>query len=646
LVSRVQTQRLSAIGVRPVAGSRAPGELYVNWPDMQLGVIDESKTPNDLLAVRFFSVNTNYASGDVVWQGGHLWHANQAIPAGPFNPAQWDQNTTAGSGNYLPLTGGTMTGALVLAGDPTGPLGAATKQYIDNNKLALSGGTLTGGLTLSAGNLAVSAGNISASGSGTFGSVQTATITTTGVATVNSLISNSVVSTKGSTNGFDAYDRGNSGGNTADFVGLYRDANIGRLSMTEFGDVLQMTSAGAATFLGTLHANAAVSFGATLAVSTSASVGTALTVGTTISAGSNITAAGSITATNGSVASEGPSAFLQAYDRGNAGGNTAQSVALYRDGNTGYLWGSEPGGVMSWTTAGNATFYHSVIVNGSTTCAGVLSASPASTHYPIQVTTTNGFNAAIYFNPTGQDSWLVGPMATIAPNTFIIYDNTSGGQKITCTASQVSIYGFTSLAGGGACQAFAGANGAWEVGEAMLLSPQSSSFGAGGALGTYCGTASGVAIKSRVDVTSAYLAYFAYSSTNVGYISTNGSTTFYATSCDAELKENVRSLSSELDIGSIIDAIEPVAFEWKATRGSKSLAGEDRDLPARTGYGFVAQDLHKVVPDVVVPGQKAVDEYHSSSVWAADYSKLVPYLVAEIQSLRARLAKVEGKFPG
>lgn len=33
---------------------------------------------------------------------------------------------------YLPVTGGTLTGALILAADPTTPLGAATKQYVDS----------------------------------------------------------------------------------------------------------------------------------------------------------------------------------------------------------------------------------------------------------------------------------------------------------------------------------------------------------------------------------------------------------------------------------------------------------------------------------------------------------------------------------
>jgi len=53
---------------------------------------------------------------------------------------------------YLPLSGGTLTGPLVLAADPTTNLQASTKQYVDNKAfLPLSGGTLTGPLTLASG---------------------------------------------------------------------------------------------------------------------------------------------------------------------------------------------------------------------------------------------------------------------------------------------------------------------------------------------------------------------------------------------------------------------------------------------------------------------------------------------------------------
>lgn len=46
--------------------------------------------------------------------------------------------------NFLPKTGGTMTGALLLNADPTEELGAATKQYVDNKTANIA--TLTNGL--------------------------------------------------------------------------------------------------------------------------------------------------------------------------------------------------------------------------------------------------------------------------------------------------------------------------------------------------------------------------------------------------------------------------------------------------------------------------------------------------------------------
>ena len=52
--------------------------------------------------------------------------------------------------NTLPLTGGTLTGALTLAADPAMSLQSATKRYVDAQvatALPKTGGTLSGALT-------------------------------------------------------------------------------------------------------------------------------------------------------------------------------------------------------------------------------------------------------------------------------------------------------------------------------------------------------------------------------------------------------------------------------------------------------------------------------------------------------------------
>jgi hypothetical protein len=62
-----------------------------------------------------------------------------------------DLNATSGdASSKVSKSGDTMTGPLILAADPTQPLEATTKEYVDNNFLDLSGGTLTGPLTLNA----------------------------------------------------------------------------------------------------------------------------------------------------------------------------------------------------------------------------------------------------------------------------------------------------------------------------------------------------------------------------------------------------------------------------------------------------------------------------------------------------------------
>jgi hypothetical protein len=66
--------------------------------------------------------------------------------AGTINaPAIYANGTQVIPANYLPYTGGIMTGLLTLSGDPINPLGATTKQYSDT-KVPLSGGTMTGPL--------------------------------------------------------------------------------------------------------------------------------------------------------------------------------------------------------------------------------------------------------------------------------------------------------------------------------------------------------------------------------------------------------------------------------------------------------------------------------------------------------------------
>ena len=114
--------------------------------------------------------------------------------------------------------------------------------------------------------------------------------------------------------------------------------------------------------------------------------------------------------------------------------------------------------------------------------------------------------------------------------------------------------------------------------------------------------------------------FYTPSSTTAGYIQVSGSATTYNTSSDQRLKDNIVDAPSASDD---IDAIQVRSFDWKADGSHQK-------------YGMVAQELQSVAPEAVS------GDADSDKMMGVDYSKLVPMLVKEIQSLRARVAQLEG----
>lgn len=155
-----------------------PGEIAVNTANRQIAAGDVADgSPHDLIAVRFFDTHAIYKINDIVDYNGNLYRAAVANGPGAFNGANWTANGTqvffgdtapspaialdgsffweTDSGTLFVLyndgnsrqwviaspqpdpstfvlrAGDTMGGSLTLAGDPTTPMMAATKQYAD-----------------------------------------------------------------------------------------------------------------------------------------------------------------------------------------------------------------------------------------------------------------------------------------------------------------------------------------------------------------------------------------------------------------------------------------------------------------------------------------------------------------------------------
>jgi hypothetical protein len=127
---------------------------------------------------------------------------------------------------------------------------------------------------------------------------------------------------------------------------------------------------------------------------------------------------------------------------------------------------------------------------------------------------------------------------------------------------------------------------------------------------------SGTALNLSTSGTSATaVRFFTSTYTLAGYISTSGTTTLYLSASDSRLKENIADAESS---SNLIDEIQVRQFDWKADGSHQR-------------YGFIAQELVTIAPEAVYKPKDPEE------IMAVDYSQLVPMLVKEIQSLRARL---------
>ena len=144
-----------------------------------------------------------------------------------------------------------------------------------------------------------------------------------------------------------------------------------------------------------------------------------------------------------------------------------------------------------------------------------------------------------------------------------------------------------------------------------------------------------------------YLISFYANTSSVGSITSDGSSTTYATSSDYRLKENV-------------------VYDWDATTRLKQLKPARFNFIAdadKTVDGFLAHEAQAIVPEAItgtkdamttevlyveddeLPDGKSIGDVKEASVpdmQGIDQSKLVPLLVKTIQELEARLTALEG----
>jgi len=102
---------------------------------------------------------------------------------------------------------------------------------------------------------------------------------------------------------------------------------------------------------------------------------------------------------------------------------------------------------------------------------------------------------------------------------------------------------------------------------------------------------------------------------NVGNIGMNGSATYYNTSSDYRLKENITEITDGI---TRVKELNPSRFNFIAD-------------PDKIVDGFIAHEVQDIVPEAITGEKDAVNEDGSIRPQGIDQSKLVPLLTAALQ---------------
>jgi hypothetical protein len=306
---------------------------------------------------------------------------------------------------------------------------------------------------------------------------------------------------------------------------------------------------------------------------------------------------------------------------GGTGTNLAPSAGQVLIGTTGGTYTpaflTQGSGITITPSSGGITISASGAASGvtSVTGSGNISVSPTTGNVTVSMSSAPTFSSYVT-SPT----YYIGG----SPGSMYILNNggemgfvVSGLQTAKVTSSGLGCQGLAvttrATIGGGA----AGGNYNLDVaGQSGQTAAFFTTTGSGG---------NGIAINA---VSTGSLALFQSNGVFVGSITTSAGSTFYNTTSDRRLKSNIVPFTNA---GPVIDAIKPRQFTWIET--------------GQTEVGFIADELQQVVPNTVEGQPNAVDKDGNPIYQQVDVStpEMIALMIAELQSLRKRVAALEAK---
>jgi hypothetical protein len=110
--------------------------------------------------------------------------------------------------------------------------------------------------------------------------------------------------------------------------------------------------------------------------------------------------------------------------------------------------------------------------------------------------------------------------------------------------------------------------------------------------------------------------------TSNGTVYSNSGTLTNTNPSDENLKENIQSMIGGT---SLVNQLNPVSFEWKSGIGGTG-----------TKYGFIAQEVQAVIPDIVSTDQ--------SGTIGIDTVSLIPFLVKSIKEQQETIEQLRAEI--
>jgi len=286
------------------------------------------------------------------------------------------------------------------------------------------------------------------------------------------------------------------------------------------------------------------------------------------------------------------------------------------DPNTGAF---SPGAdILGFTTGGVECF------RMSTTEAVV---NEQSNDYDFRVESNNAVN--MLFVDGGNDHVLVNSTTYTAGDIFSVYASTLWNATNPWLVNGYNSY---TTGGGGFFENQSSANG-YNAIEGSTSGTYSGLFGL-----HIANSGAGYGVYGSTNSNTAYGGYF------LGDIYVDA--TVY-TSSDARWKKDVKPIENAI---STVMKLEPKSYKWRADE----FPGMQFD-PDKTSFGFIGQDLEKVIPEVVNTKKYMTDPTKDHSVtrgkaenvngyYAVDYISLIPVLTKAIQEQQEQILSLEQKL--